>query len=136
MVNSPARFGKPRSADKALRQSKMEDFKSISRARPGAGQPCQEPVHASSSAAVSDIRHDNREPSESDLNAAITEQLIIQQDEVLVPSYFQDASLLPGSMSIPVISMGTLIHCMQQHSILLAACQYNVSASACTQLNT
>ena len=81
MVNPPARIGKPRIAGKARRQTKMEDFKFISGACPGAEQQCREPMRATSSA-VSDIRHDMRQSSESDLTAAITEQLIIQQDEV------------------------------------------------------
>ncbi len=76
MVKPPTCIGKTK-ADKLLRQTKMEDFISTT-----SRTAEQKKHHSLPSATVSAIRHGDDCRAESDLPAAIAEQLIIQEDEV------------------------------------------------------
>ncbi|BDA50911.1 hypothetical protein COCOBI_17-1300 [Coccomyxa sp. Obi] len=80
----PFRIGKPRGADRRLRQSKMEDFAVSRKTCKGAGQIFAQSLAPSSFATVPEAEMVAEKPKfelESQLSTAIIEQLTLQEDK-------------------------------------------------------
>ncbi len=87
-LDPPFHIGKPRGADRRLRQSKIEDFAVSRKTCKGAEQMFALSLAPISPAAVPEAVMVAEKPrSESQLPVAISEQLNLQEDEVQSPCF-------------------------------------------------